>query len=131
MTDRPAPLVLVVADHPDTAASTAEGCRLSGFPARHATSGDEALALAADARPDVVLLDVRMPGMDGCELARRRARLPRKPPLLVAVTGRVTERDRARTAAAGCHMHLAKPVHPGTLAGLLRRVAECQAIAGR
>ena len=124
MDDRRAPSVLVVDDDHDTAVSTAEVCRLSGFPARHAVSGDEALALAAGDRPDVVFLDVAMPGMDGCELARRLTRLPGRPPLLVALSGYAADRDRLQTAAAGCHLHLTKPVHPGTLAGLLRRVAE-------
>lgn len=80
--------------------------------------------LVADDPPDVVLLDLLMPGLDGCEVARRLTRTPVRPPLVIAVTGCGTEHDRARTAAAGCHLHLLKPVHPATLAGLLRRVAE-------
>lgn len=126
-----APPVLVVDDDADTAWSLAELCRLNGYPARHAGSGAEALALAADDPPAVVLLDVYMPGMDGCELARRLTRALAVPPLLIAVSGRATAADRARTAAAGCHGHLLKPVPPAVVVGLLRRVAEAWPGAAR
>lgn len=124
MSHRTTPSVLVVDDDADTAWSLAELCRLHGYTARQAGSGAEALALATADPPAVVLLDVYMPVMDGCELARRLTRALAVPPLLIAVSGRAAKLDRARTAAAGCHGHLLKPVPPAVVIGLLRRVAE-------
>jgi CheY-like chemotaxis protein len=116
-------LILVVDDSPDTARSTAELLTLMGYTVRVAFSGHAALRLAAAESPDVVLLDLRMPGMDGCEVARRlTADGAGKPPVIVAVTGCGTEEDRVRTAAAGFDLHLVKPVDPGVLVGLLRRL---------
>ena len=115
--------VLVVDDSPDTARSTAELLTLMGYAARVALSGEDALRQAAIDPPDVVLLDIRMPGMDGYEVARRLAAVGSgKPPVLVAVTGCATQDDRVQTAAAGFDLHLAKPVDPAVLVGLLRRV---------
>ena len=123
MTDPCPPLsVLVVDDHPDTAGSTATLLSLTGHTARAALSGEEALRLAEADPPDVVLLDVHMPGLDGLEVARRLARTPGKPPLTVVVTGYDEPADRDGAAAAGVHLRLIKPVDPAVLVGLLRRV---------
>lgn len=114
--------VLVVDDEADAADSTAAFLGLSGFDCRTATSGDEALRLARDFPPDVVLLDLLMPGMDGYALAaclRENFRNPR--PFLVAVSGCATEAEHRRSAAAGIDLHLNKPVEPAVLVGVLRR----------
>jgi len=114
--------VLVVDDSTDMTSSTSELLTLVGCAVRVATSGSEALALVASDPPDVILLDLLMPQMDGYEVARRLSALKSlKPSLLVAVTGCGTEEDRARTAAAGFDLHLVKPVDPALLIGLLRR----------
>jgi CheY-like chemotaxis protein len=114
--------VLVVDDSPDVAGSTADLLALAGHRPRVALGGEEALRLAAADPPDVVLLDLRMPGLDGCEVARRLAdRWHGRPPVLVAVTACGTTADRAQTAAAGFHLHLVKPVDPAVLIGMLRR----------
>jgi CheY-like chemotaxis protein len=117
--------VLVVDDSPDAAGSTAELLALAGHAVRFAVSGEDALRLAAADPPDVVLLDLWMPGMDGYAVARRlAAQTTGKPPLLVAVTGCGSAADRAEAGAAGFHLHLVKPVEPAVLLGLLRRVRE-------
>ncbi|OWK43381.1 response regulator [Fimbriiglobus ruber] len=112
--------VLAVDDHLDTVESLVELLTLLGYHSRAATTGEDALAMAAESPPDVVLLDMHMPGMDGWELGRRLACGP-KPPILVAVTGCDREEDRRRSADAGIHLHLLKPVEPGVLAGMLKR----------
>lgn len=115
--------VLVVDDDPDTAESTAHLLALFGYAARFALCGEAALRSAAAAPPDVVLLDLRMPDMDGFEVAHRlAARGAGKPPLVVAVTGCEAAADRDRVTAAGFHMYLTKPVEPAFLVGLLRRI---------
>jgi CheY-like chemotaxis protein len=114
--------ILVVDDSPDTVWSTSELLELAGCEVQVAFGGEEALALAAAHSPDVVLLDLLMPGMGGCEVARRLiARSCGKPPLLVAVTGCGTDADRTRSAAAGFDLHLIKPVDPALLVGVVRR----------
>ena len=122
MTD-PFPLsVLVVEDQPDAADATAELLALHGHRVRTALCGEDALAAAAADTPDVVLLDIGLPGLDGWAVAERlRSQLRQKQPVVVAVTGWGAEADRVRSADAGVDLHLVKPVEPALLVGLLRR----------
>jgi CheY-like chemotaxis protein len=103
--------VLVVDDCADHTESMASLLRLWGHEAATALDGPAALAAAArDRPPDVVLLDVGLPGMDGYELARRLRRLPGLGrSLMLTISGYAGEADRARALAAGCS-HLVKPV---------------------
>lgn len=114
--------VLIVDDIADAADSLAAVLNLHGYGTRAAHSGEDALQAVAISPPDVVLLDISMPGMDGCELARRvRAVSPRKRPLLVAVTARDQVEDRSRTTEAGIDLHITKPADPAVLVGVLER----------
>ncbi len=116
--------VLVVDDDPDAVDSTATLVALAGFDARTATSGEEALRVAEEYPPDVVLLDLMMPGMDGYELAGHlRERFAFRRPFLVAVSGCVTPDEHRRSATAGLDLHLDKPVEPAVLVGVLKRFA--------
>ena len=118
--------ILVVDDDPDTADSLTDLLALHGFGAQSALCGADALQLAAADPPDVVFLDLRMPGMDGWELARQLTNLA-KPPILVAITGCETEDDRRRSNLVGIDLHLVKPVEPAVLVGMLRRFARALA----
>jgi PAS domain S-box-containing protein len=112
--------VLVVDDNVDAAESLAALLRLLGHDVHTAHNGHAGLALARGARPEVALVDLGMPGMDGFRLARELRALPDgERTLLVAVTGWGLPDDRARTAAAGFNWHLTKPVDPATLAAVL------------
>jgi CheY-like chemotaxis protein len=115
--------VLVVEDELDTAETLAQLLRVFGFEARLETDGPAALQWARSNQPDVVLLDIGLPGgMDGHELARQlREQAAAKPPLLVAITGSAREEDRRRSEEAGIHLHLVKPVEPEQVHALLRR----------
>ncbi len=113
--------VLVVDDNADAVASLAELLRLDGHEVREATDGREALAQADEFRPEVVLLDLGLPGLDGWEVAkalRRRAGGGRA--LLVAISGYGRSDDRARSQAAGIDLHMVKPVEPGRIRELVR-----------
>jgi CheY-like chemotaxis protein len=125
----PRPLsVLVVEDHADTAQSTADLLVLYGHRVRVARCGEDAVRAAAAEAPDVVLLDLGLPGMDGWQVARRlRARPRGKQPVVVAVSGYDGAEDRVRSADAGVDLHLAKPVEPAVLVGMLRRFREALA----
>ncbi|AEG91508.1 PAS domain-containing hybrid sensor histidine kinase/response regulator [Ramlibacter tataouinensis] len=112
--------VLVVDDNPDAADSLALLIATLGAQARVAHDGASALALAQDWQPQLVLLDLGMPGMDGYEVARRlRARHGGRALTLAALTGWGQERDRQRTRQAEFDHHLVKPVEPETLRALL------------
>jgi len=98
-------------------------CELYGAEAKAASDGREALALAEQFRPDVVLMDINMPNMDGYEAARRlRAEPWEKQPVLIALTGwgRPDDVDKAR--AAGFDGHLLKPVGADALIELITRL---------
>jgi CheY-like chemotaxis protein len=117
----PAPLrVLVVDDWPDTVESMATLLRLWGHDVRIAHDGPTALALADSYRPDVVLLDLGLPGMDGFEVAQRIRNNPRLArTLLVFLSGYGREKDARLAREAGCDLHLLKPVDPEVLERLL------------
>jgi signal transduction histidine kinase len=110
--------VLVVDDNEDAAQSIAILLGLWGYEATTAYDGNAALAAAADFDPDLVLLDLGLPGLDGCEVARR-LRAGGWRGLLVALTGYGRDEDRARAREAGFDRHLLKPVDPDALRRLL------------
>ena len=94
---------------------------LQGRPFQVVHHGQAALEVAPSFRPDVVLLDLGLPGMDGYEVARRLREIPGMDrTLLVALTGYGQEDDRHRSRSAGFDEHLVKPVQPEDLALLLR-----------
>lgn len=112
--------VLVVDDCHDTTDSTAELIVVWGHDARRAYAGADAPGLAAEYRPDVLLVDLAMPVVGGCEVARRVRRLPGLGRvLLVAVTGYPDADNRRRAADAGFDFYMVKPVDPATLEALL------------
>jgi PAS domain S-box-containing protein len=112
--------VLVVDDSADAALSLAKLLRQRGHEVRVAHDGPSALAAARGDPPEVAFLDIGLPGMDGCELARRLRQEPRlRGALLVALTGWGQEEDRQRTRAAGFDHHLTKPADPEALHRLL------------
>ncbi len=97
---------------------------LWGHDARTAHDGPAALAAAAAFRPDVVLLDIGLPGLNGYEVADRLRAVPGLAGVkLVAVTGYGQEEDRRRSEAAGFAGHLVKPVEPAALEAVVTRLA--------
>jgi CheY-like chemotaxis protein len=114
--------VLVVDDNADHAASLADLLMMFGYSTRTALNGFDALRLAAESPPDVVLLDLMMPGMSGHELARRlTSQATDRRPLLVALSALGNDEARKRSAEAGIDLHLVKPAEPGMLFGVMER----------
>ena len=112
--------VLVVDDNADAAESMGMVLELLGLEHSVAFDGPTALDLTESFRPDVVLLDIGMPGMDGYEVARRLRDARDGASLrLIALTGWSQPQDRERTRAAGFDHHLSKPVDIGVLQSLL------------
>jgi len=114
--------ILVVDDNVDAANSLAMVLRLEGHEVRTARDGPTALAASHASAPDIVLLDIGLPGMDGYEVARRLRRYPDgRQMLMVAVTGYGRDEDRARSEEAGFDHHLVKPIDFDALRPLLNR----------
>jgi signal transduction histidine kinase len=112
--------VLVVDDNHDAAAMLAEALTLCGHSVQTAHDGVEALRMAETLQPDVALVDIGLPVMDGYELGRQLANHPRVRGIrLIAVTGYGQEQDRHRSKEAGFVGHLVKPVDLDRLRGLL------------
>jgi signal transduction histidine kinase/CheY-like chemotaxis protein len=115
--------ILVVDDNEDAADTLAMLLEVSGHEVMVEHSPHRALARAKETAPQVCLLDIGLPDMDGAELARRLRALPETAPaLLVAVTGYGQESDRARTRDAGFDHHLVKPIDLDKLQALLEGV---------
>jgi len=116
----PARRVLVVDDNHDAAETLARLMEMWGHDVTIGTSGPEALEHAAQSLPDVVLLDIGMPGMDGFEVARRLRGLPGGEKLrVIAMTGYGGTEDRRKSAESGIDHHLVKPVDFTALQNLL------------
>jgi CheY-like chemotaxis protein len=118
-------LVLIADDHPDTTESLALVLRLWGHQTLEAHDGPAALEAAVSGRPDVALLDIGLPRLNGWEVGRRiRERLQADTPVLLALTGHAREEDRRHSREAGFDLHLVKPVDLEQLLALLTEVAE-------
>jgi signal transduction histidine kinase/DNA-binding response OmpR family regulator len=103
--------VLIVDDDVDAAEMLAQALRDAGHEVRKEHDGTSALVAAAQFQPDVVLLDLSLPGMDGIEVARRLRAYPQLAGVrIVALTGFAHPGERTRSAAAGIERHLVKPV---------------------
>ena len=112
--------VLVVDDNEDAAQSLARLLTRWGHEVQTTYDGPSALEVALSQRPEVVLLDIGMPGMDGYEVARRlRAQREFEAIPLAAITGYGQEDDRRRSRQAGFDHHFTKPVDPGELRGFI------------
>jgi DNA-binding response OmpR family regulator len=115
------PIVLVVDDEPDIRSVVALSLEGDGFEVRLAASGAEALESVAQDPPDVILLDVMMPGMDGFEvLARLRQEGLGPSTRIVIMTCRTSERDHLRGWELGADEYLTKPFDADVLADRLR-----------
>ena len=112
--------VLIIEDDDDARDSLAELLRLDDHQVSVASDGKEGVALAGSLAPDLVLIDIGLPDIDGYEVARRLRSNPATSRLrLIALTGYGTQEDRRSALAAGFDEHLAKPVELDSLKTLL------------
>jgi CheY-like chemotaxis protein len=114
--------ILVVEDNQDNLNLIGYLLRAYGYESLLARSGADGVRIAVERRPDVILLDIRMPGMDGYEVA---AAIKSQPGLertrIVAVTASAMVGDRERIAAAGFDGYIQKPIDPETFIGELEQ----------
>jgi CheY-like chemotaxis protein len=112
--------ILVVDDNHDSALSLAMMLSIMGHDTRTAHDGESALVTAETFLPDVVLLDIGLPKLNGYEVAQRiRGAQWGATMYLIAVTGWGQDEDRQRSAEVGLNLHMVKPVEPSALEKLL------------
>lgn len=118
--------ILIVDDNVDSAKSLAMLLELGGHEVHTAHSGTDGLALAESLGPNLVLLDIGLPGLNGYEVCRRIRREPwGKDLMIVALTGWGQEEDHSRSRQAGFSAHLVKPVDVSALVGMLATLPSC------
>jgi CheY-like chemotaxis protein len=112
--------VLVVDDDPDTADTLTKLIGQLGYEAVAAYDGESAIQVAASFLPDMALIDLGMPGLDGLETVKRLRQLRTSHHvILVAVTGWTRDEDKKRALEAGFDLHVAKPMSLDTLKQVL------------
>lgn len=126
-TVKPAPQhfrILVVDDNHDSAMSLAMMLSIMGHETRTAHDGESAVATAESFLPDVILLDIGLPKLNGYEVAQRiRENTWGASMFLIAVTGWGQEEDRQRSSEVGLNVHMVKPVEPAALERLLSELS--------
>ncbi len=124
--------VLIVEDNRDVRTTLRMLLTMAlGHDVHEAADGLGAIRVALEQRPDVALIDLGLPDLDGYEVARRlRAVHSRDEMVLVALTGYGTDEDRARTQAAGFDVHLVKPVQTAALEHVLSQAGQARGAGG-
>ena len=119
--------VLIVDDNVDAAETLAMMLELLGQQTRQAHEADGALLAAVEYKPDVIFMDIGLPGLSGHEIAARmRGELGMKETYIVALSGYGSEEDRRKSFHAGFDTHLVKPLDPTTLPGILAEASRRQ-----
>lgn len=117
--------ILVVDDNADSTEAIAKLLQLKGYDVRCAFDGASAVTIAQQFGPHLVLLDIRLPDIDGYEVLHRlREQSGSSQPLVAAVTGFGQPEDRRRTQDAGFDRHLVKPFGPDVLMALIQSLEQ-------
>ena len=112
--------VLLVDDEQEFITALSERLQIRGIDARLAFDGEQALRLVQDQQPDIMVLDLKMPGIDGMEVLRRVVRsYPRI--RVVMLTGHGSEKDREEAVRIGAYAYLQKPVQLDQLMEVIKR----------
>src|SRR5512145_2652190 len=111
--------ILIVEDNADAREALRVLLELEGHTVEAADEGGRAIAIARDKDPDIALVDIGLPGVDGYEVARQLRTAPGRRPVLIALTGYGQPEDRQRALDAGFDDVLVKPVDPTALTTLL------------
>jgi two-component system, cell cycle response regulator DivK len=113
--------ILVVEDQEDNRAILRDLLTSAGFELIEAENGNDAVTVAAREKPDLILMDIQLPGIDGYEATRRIKAEPATRPIpIIAVTSYALSGDEAKARAAGCDDYIAKPFSPRHLLARVR-----------
>lgn len=112
--------ILLVEDNPQNRRLARTLLELDGYDVLEAENAGQALQILADADPDLILMDIQLPGMDGLELTRllRQKETNQETPI-IALTAYAMKGDQERFIAAGCDGYISKPLDPATLPGVI------------
>lgn len=118
--------ILVVEDNPQNMKLVMMMLRPHGYSLIGASDGEEALGMAEREKPDLIIMDIQLPGIDGLEVTRRLRQLPLFQHVpIIAVTAYAMKGDEEKILAAGCDAYLSKPVDtrelPRVIAAMLHR----------
>ena len=128
MAERQRPIVLLVDDYPDAREMYSEYLGFAGYEVVEATSGTEAVEKAERLQPDIILMDLSLPGMDGWEATRRLKSGPRTSGIpVVALTGHALAGHSDQAKQAGCDAFVTKPCLPDALVAEIQRVLHTSA----
>jgi CheY-like chemotaxis protein len=128
MTDTPSPLVLVVEDYQDAREMYAAYLQFSGFRVAEATNGVEAIEKTLELMPDIILMDLALPRMDGWEATRRLKMDERTKHIpIVALTGHALAGHAEGARQAGCDSFVTKPCLPDALVAEIQRMLDTKA----
>ena len=121
--DRCGPLILIVEDNDANLVLVQAVLRRAGFRTDVARDAEEAKARLAASQPDLILMDIQLPGQDGLTLTREIKSVSRTASIpVVAVTAHAMKEDRERALAAGCDGYVAKPIDTRTLAAAIQSI---------
>ena len=123
----PPPLVLIVDDATDNREGYAQYLQFCGFRTAEAATGEEAIEQAQRSNPDAILLDMRLPGVDGVEVSRRLRAVGFPTVPIIAVSACVFEPDVAAALESGCDAFRAKPCLPETVVHEIKRLLALRA----
>ena len=113
--------ILVVDDSTDNLRLTQMLLEFEGYEVRTAEDADQALELLQNYRPELILMDIQLPGIDGLELTRRLRQIPAlKTVRIVALTAYAMPRDEANALEAGCNGYITKPIDTRAFPILIR-----------
>ena len=103
--------ILIVEDDPVSLKLVRDVLQANGYETKEVTSGEEAVVKAVQSKPDLIVMDIRLPGIDGLEATRRLKSDPSTEEIpIIAVTAHAMPEDEARILAAGCQAYLSKPL---------------------
>ena len=113
--------VLVIEDHEDNRRIVRDLITASGYDLLEASTGEEGIELATKEKPDIILMDIQLPGMDGYEVTRRiKSDTSLKDIPIIAVTSYALSGDDQKAFAAGCDGYVTKPFSPRLLLAKIR-----------
>jgi two-component system cell cycle response regulator DivK len=132
LAERNPPLILIIDDHDDSRSIGRLLLENAGFSVLEAATGTEGIRAAVEHQPNVVLLDLILPEMDGWSVARHlREHVATRHAMILAVTALAGDDDQDRALLAGCDEILTKPVPPSVLLAAVRRYVACVPVVAR
>ena len=122
--------ILIVEDDPVSLKLVRDVLQADGYETEEVTTGEEAVTRAAQLKPDLIVMDIRLPGIDGLEATRRLKSDPSTEGIpIIAVTAHAMPEDEARILATGCQAYLSKPLRFAEFVSVVKGLLDGTAVA--